>query len=300
MGFGQGAAALRPKGAGAPTSGDPDMDVVAPAPAVEQKPVELDDPALRASHQDGSMVYQRYAGDLFLNGVSAADVEQGSIADCYLVAALAAAAHAHPKVIEQGIKASGNGGFKVRFFERTYSGNYKEIWVDVDADLPTQKGGSRPAYARSTEKNERGMELWPAIYEKAYAAWKKGYDKMGEGGSSQAALEALVGARVSSVSLGWTPADQVWKKLEAMVANGKAGTAGTHGKDRDDLYKDIKLYAWHAYTVMGIEQTEGERFVILRNPWARTEPGNDGKDDGVFRLTLTEFMKYYDNMSLES
>lgn len=302
MGFQAGAEAVKPKAA-APASdhtGDPVQDVT--PKKVEEAPVLVEDPALREKHRDGSMEYKRYEGDLFVNGVSAEDVEQGSIADCYLVAALSATAKAHPDLITNGVKPAGKGAFEVRFFERDYSGKYKEVWIKVDADLATAKGGSRPAYARSTEKNERGMELWPAIYEKAYAVWKKGYDKMGEGGSSQAALEALVGNRVQATTLSYTPEDQIWKKLQAATKDGKmvkAGSAGTHGKDQEEIYKDTNLYAWHAYTIMGIEEKDGARFVILRNPWGRTEPGSDGKDDGIFKLTIADFVKYYSNMNLE-
>ena len=304
MGFQAGSDALKPKGGSDNITGDPTTDVQTPvAPKVEEKPRQIDDPSLRQKHQDDkSLEYKRYAGDLFVNGVSAEDVEQGQIADCYFVAALSATAKAHPELITSGIKAAGAGAFSVRFFERGADGKYKEVWVEVDADLATAKGGSRPAYARSTESNDKGMELWPAIYEKAYAQWKKGYDKMGEGGSSQAALEALTGNRVQSTTLSFTPEDQVWKKLQAASKDGrltKAASAGTHGKDQDDLYKGTNLYAWHAYTIMGIEEKDGGRFVILRNPWGRVEPGTDGKDDGIFRLTVKDFMKYYNNMNIE-
>lgn len=305
MGFQAGSEAVKPKVPAQDPSlaGDPDQEVKpVDAKKVEEAPVVIEDPALREKHRDGSMEYKRYAGDLFVNGVTAQDVEQGSIADCYLVAALAATARANPELITNGIKAAGSGAYDVRFFERDYGGTYKEVWIKVDADLVTSKGGSRPAYARSTEKNDRGMELWPAIYEKAYAVWKKGYDKMGEGGSSQAALEALCGNRVQSTTLATTPEDQIWKKLQAVTKDGamtKAGSAGTHGKDQEDIYKDTNLYAWHAYTIMGTEEKDGQRFVILRNPWGRTEPGSDGKDDGIFKLTIADFVKYYSNMNLE-
>ena len=306
LGFQAGAEAVKPKVSPAKDpsfAGDPETDIKkVDAKKVEEAPVVLEDPALREKHRDGSMEYKRYEGDPFVNGVSAEDVEQGSIADCYLVAALAATAKAHPELIAEGVKAAGKGAFEVRFFERNAAGSYNEVWVKVDADLATTKGGARPAYARSTEKNERGMELWPSLYEKAYAVWKKGYDKMGEGGSSQAALEALTGKRAQSTTLSTTPEDQIWKKLQTATKDGamiKAGSAGTHGKDQEDLYKGQNLFAWHAYTIMGIEEKDGGRFVILRNPWARTEPGNDGKDDGIFKMTITDFAKYYSNMNLE-
>ncbi len=270
-------------------------------PKVEE-PVELEDPALREKHRDGSVEYQRYTGDLFVNGVSPEDVIQGSIADCYLIAALCAVASSNPDLITSGVKPAGVGAWEVRFFERQANRTFKEVWIKVDADLPTLKGRTAPAYARSGDKNDKGLELWPAVFEKAYAVWKQGYDKMGEGGSSKGALEALTGKSVDTMTTEWTPADTIWAKLEKASKDGKLGkaaSAGTHGKDRQDLYEGKRLYAWHAYTVMGIESAGGERFVILRNPWGQSEPGADGKDDGIFKLTLEEFMKYYQNLNLE-
>lgn len=299
------AEALSARGARrAGTAGAPDgpTQVGPMPPPPTTAPADIADPALREKHRDGSMEYKRYAGDLFINGVAAGDVIQGQIADCYLVSALASAAATHPDLITSGIKDSGSGAYEVRFFERQWDGKYKDVWVKVDADLPTSKGGSKPAYATSSERNDKGVELWPAIYEKAYAAWKKGYDKMGEGGSSQAALEALVGAKVGVTTLASTPEDEIWKKLQAASKDGKiikAASAGTHGKDQDAIYKGTNLYAWHAYSILGCREANGQRHVTLRNPWGSTEPGQDGKDDGVFELTLKDFVKFYNNMNLE-
>jgi hypothetical protein len=271
------------------------------APEKKAEPVDLADPKLREKHQDGSLEYKRYAGDLFVNGVSPEDVQQGSIADCYLMAAMAATASAHPELITAAFKPAGEGAWSVRFFESTGKhGEYKENWVKVDADLATAKGKDSPAYGRSADKNARGRELWPSIMEKAYAQWKRGYDKMGEGGSSVAAMEALTGRPATSVGLSYTPEDRVWKKLVTAFKNGKAITAGTHGKDRQELYEGKRLYAWHAYTVLKVREDGKERFVTLRNPWGSSEPGEDGKDDGIFELSLADFMKYYSSANLET
>ena len=36
----------------------------------------------------------------------------------------------------------------------------------------------------------------------------------------------------------------------------------------------------------------------LRNPWGDTEPKNNGKNDGIFKLELSEFMKMYANVEI--
>jgi hypothetical protein len=46
--------------------------------------------------------------------------------------------------------------------------------------------------------------------------------------------------------------------------------------------------------VLGTSEHDGDKFVQLRNPWGNTEPGKDGKNDGIFELKLADFVKYYD------
>lgn len=279
------------------TTGDHSSDWKGP-------PVDLEDPALRETHRDGSVEYKRFEGDLFIDGVSPEDVQQGKIADCYLMAAMASVAKAHPDVIKNGIRRCGDGVYEVRLFEKQGWGdraNFKEVWVKVDTELPAMTGADKPAYGRGMATNERGRELWPSLLEKAYAEWHQGYDKVGEGGSSLDAIESFCGKSCTSVGLGYTPADKVWEKLKAAFVPGqiKAVTAGTHGKEQEELYKGTNLYAWHAYSVLGIREEGGKRLVTIRNPWGNTEPGHDGKDDGIFELSLEDFMKYYDDMNLE-
>src|SRR5438477_12844980 len=53
------------------------------------------------------------------------------------------------------------------------------------------------------------------------------------------------------------------------------------------------IVSYHDYTILGTEEKDGQQFVILRNPWGNFEPGNDGKDDGVFKLSYEDFKKYF-------
>ncbi len=270
---------------------------------------DLADPKLRDKHaNDPSWGYAKAGQDdknsLFYYGVKVTDVYQGAVADCYFVAALAAVASKSPDLIKNGIIDNGDGTYRVRFFQKKdyWSSNYDETWVTVDGDLPALNGNLRYAKGQSTRKG--GRELWPGIYEKAYAELKGGYNEMGEGGSTAAALEALTGSRTTYKSTEYTPADHMWDKIKKATDGGNPVAAGTHGKDRDDLYKGTRLYAWHAYTVMGAyEKGRGKnrkRYVKIRNPWGRVEPGQDGKDDGIFELTIEDFMKFYSSVNFSN
>ncbi len=277
-------------------------------PKVE--PRDMADPRLRDKHQGPNWGYNKAGQDpknkLFYYGVKTTDVFQGAIADCYFVSALSAVAAESPELIEQGIIENGDGTYKVRFFQKKnyWEHNYQENWVTIDGDLSTQNDADESRYAKGQKTRKGGRELWPSLYEKAWATVKGGYDKMGEGGSTAGALEALSGNRVSYASTETTPEDVMWAKLKKASDNDQAMAAGTHGKNEetDKLYAGTSLYAWHAYTVLGVREKgrgkKKQRMVKIRNPWGRVEPGSDGKDDGIFELTLEDFMKFYSSVNI--
>ena len=52
----------------------------------------------------------------------------------------------------------------------------------------------------------------------------------------------------------------------------------------------------HAYTLLGVEEKDGQQLVRLRNPWGSFESGSDGKDDGVFTMPVAEYQKAFTMM----
>jgi len=248
---------------------------------------------------DGTSTYplRRYTGPLFVNGPSASDVRQGAIGDCYLPAAVAAVAHQLPKTIEDGITeqrnpATGDREFSVRF----YSPSGRMELVTVDADLYTRSWGG-PLYGTTPNNNDLDkMELWFPIVEKAYAKWKGSYNAIGNGGSPASVMTALTGKPTRSFDTGYDNADTIFNAVKAAGANKQPMTAGTH--DDAKLYTNSGVYADHAYSVLGGEEANGKKFVLLRNPWGESEAGNDGKNDGFFKLELSQFMKLYSDVAI--
>ncbi len=249
--------------------------------------------------------YKRYEGKLFSRGVRAEDVSQGWLSDCYLAAALSSVAQRYPEKIKSGIVDRGGDVYAVRFYKVNSRGVAKEEWVEVDADFPWFTNKDTWAYLQSTQKGE----LWPSVIEKAYAVWKAGgagdYDTIGQGGWEGDVMEAMTGLTTDSDTVsGAGNDDALWEKLKTASDGKKAMTAGTfddnHGKDA--RYGEATgIYGNHAYTVMGV-RTRGrgkakERKVILRNPWGSGEPTNNGKDDGIFEITLAEFREKYETLT---
>ena len=248
---------------------------------------------------DGTSTYPllRYTGPLFVNGPTASDVRQGAIGDCYLPAAVAAVCHQMPKTIEDGITESRNATTGEREFAvRFYSSSGRMELITVDADLYTRSWGG-PLYGTTTSNNDLDkMELWFPIVEKAYAKWKGSYNTIGNGGSSASVMTALTGKPTRSFDTGYDTADSIFNAIQIAGTNKQPMTAGTH--DDAKLYTNTGVYGDHAYSVLGGEESSGKKFVLLRNPWGESEAGNDGRNDGFFKLELSQFMKLYSDVAI--
>ena len=195
----------------------------------------------RLSNKDGKAEpegysYQEYTGDLFLARTDAEgnesrdpsikDVDQGSVGDCFLIAALGAVAASRPDIIKDMVSYDATTKlYKVTFKELQGDGTYKDRDEYVDGYLPSGSAG-RTAYAQSDSAfDPNNQALWPAIVEKAYAQWKGGYDVLDEGGRSSEAMEAITG--VESVSGAMPSADEVVSHFEALQKDKKSVVCGT-------------------------------------------------------------------------
>ena len=112
-----------------------------------------------------SATYQFVEGSLFQDGISENDVAQGSLGDCYYLAALATVPVDKPEVIQNMFIDNGDNTYTVRFYN-----NGVADYVTVDRYLPTYSWGGR-VYADwgGGSYNESDNELWVALAEKAYA-----------------------------------------------------------------------------------------------------------------------------------
>jgi hypothetical protein len=232
----------------------------------------------------GGVRYAAQSGSLAVGGIGADDPLQGAVGDCYFVSSLAAVANTHPELLERAVRTNRDGTYTVTLWERTQPGKpATPVQVTIDGNFPTR--GGQLEYVAAREKKE----LWPLVFEKAYAAWKGGYGDI-EGGMGANALMALTGATPSffPVANDMAPAE-VFAKLEAACAGGGCVVADSKpfGSDVQGIIED------HTYTVLGVVEQNGQQLVKLRNPWGQREPGHDGKDDGVFLLPIAQFTHAY-------
>ncbi len=141
------------------------------------------------------------------------------------------------------------------------------------------------------------MELWFPLVEKAYAQWKGSYNAIGNGGLSSEVFEEVLGRAGQDMSISEGRAEAVWNTLKAAVDRKSPVSAGTYGESDEARYTNTGVYADHSYSVFGYEVKNGEKYVILRNPWGESEPyPGDGKNDGIFSLKLKDFTHLYQTL----
>ncbi len=261
--------------------------------------VDLPDPALHKDELDASgkpkFSTKRYSGPLFKDGVHPTDVAQGQIGNCYMPAAYAAMAQSNPEVLQNMIKDNGDGTYTVTFKEKDWRNNrYRDVEIKVDGDLYVRAWGG-PLYGSVTgsDKGQTTMELWYPLVEKAYAQWKGSYNSIGNGGLADDVMEATLGRPGVNRSIKYTNPDQLWGEIKKAVDEKRPTAAGTYGESQSAMYTNSGIYANHAYSILGYEEKDGEKVLIIRNPWGESEPSGNGANDGIFRLKLEEFTRLY-------
>lgn len=255
----------------------------------------LPDPGL--AHTDGQVVYQRRTGALFVNAATADDPKQGDLGDCRVIAFLSAFAAAKPGELEKRVRDNGDGTCTVTFYQGKYEQdeNGQVVWkakpydVEVDYELPVGMD-DHLAYASSTSKDE----LWISVIEKAYALTvehRGGYAFLDQcqGGDPFRLFDGGMYVPATSVS---GPDKDVQAIVRANVDNHVPMTASSYASTERN-FNGTGLVANHMYSLLGFKKVGSRCYVELRNPWAKTEPGNDGKDDGRFWLEWSKFKKFF-------
>jgi hypothetical protein len=208
-------------------------------------------------------------------GPGVADIVQGQLGDCFLLASLASVAKLSPELIRNRVADLGDGTYAVQFMKRGV-----EVYVRVDGTLPSSDSGSL-VYAQLG----RQSSLWVAIVEKAYALFR----------DPQGRYESLQGGFMGEVyeDLG-LPADSVFtsdsgssllQMLNDAISAGEAVTFATITK-----IGKVPVLSDHAYMVDKVIAGHGGGLTKLRlfNPWGRDGAGHDSKDDGYITLTASQ------------
>lgn len=232
------------------------------------------------------------------------NIAQGEIGDCYFLAAVAALANtpAGKHSIMKMIQENQDGTYTVTF------------------------PNSKPVTFTSPTDTERGMYSttspdgnWLEVLEKAYAIKtnrdglthkftpsSNPYDAIGNGGLLSSGISTLTGKSVDTdVSL-LTSDATMRSKLQAALKEGRImSTAVLKSLNPwNEGRTDSGLPRAHAYSILGFDAKTDQ--ITIRNPWGHTELQNkagqprDGKDDGVFTMSLAEFKSTFAYISYQS
>lgn len=118
-----------------------------------------------------------------------------------------------------------------------------------------------------------------------------------QGGLAGDAIFALTGRKSDYVDhIAETDDAQLWDQTQAATASNRLMVAGTYDADAKIDYESKGMSSGHAYSVFGVSEQNGERFVTLRHPHADTEWGRDGKVDGTFTMPWATFRELYDDL----
>ncbi len=216
------------------------------------------------------------------------------MANCYYIAALSAVAWAMPYRIIHMTRATGvaqeHFTNMIRFYKPD-SGGALDREIEVTDSVPVNTASGWFIYCRSSEAGE----IWPAVYEKAYAKLKTGISgdhpdiTATTWGDCVWSSAQLTGQQRFCSSTASHSADALWdivrgnsmshRTFDPMTAwTYSTGDAGT----KKIVYSDANIVASHCYTVLGWDYRNSRNFIILRNPWGNTEATVQTLNDTVW------------------
>lgn len=218
------------------------------------------------------------AGNLDMASIDPNDVDQNSLGDCYFVSALAALADDDPHLIRDNISDNGDGTYTVTLYDRV-DGELQPIEVTVNGDMPdTERYDDETGRWVTTDRftaGEADGELWPRIYEKAYASYLGDGDLVAGyreiiGGDGADSLQALTGVEATTVST----SDLTVGELRELTEEGAVLPASQRyvpgsgvwvfGRDTGNYsVGDDTIVTRHQYWV---EEVRDNGEIVVRNP----------------------------------
>lgn len=253
--------------------------------------IDLEDPT--SAKADSQLPKKSFYGAPVFSddGPTRADVNQGALGDCYLMAAMSSLASTPRgrKRLQEMIRDNGDGTYTVLFEDRSSE--------TIDGDFFVGRNSKSPAYAQF---GAGGVALWPMILEKGYAQRNStSYERI-KGGNPTAAMQLLGGEPTENLKLqSGSSRREITQAIDSANTDGRALVAAGGG---------------HAWTVVA---TDGKT-VELYNPWGDNSGWSDmesfwkdlGIDQRAFNLMsrpggrlmvpIDHFSKHWDYIGYEA
>ena len=199
--------------------------------------------------------------------ISVSDINQGSLGDCFLLAAVGELAVYDPAVISKMISVNANGTESVALFEAPNGSvpgpNATQFSLTSQTVTNSFAAGSvNSGVAQDVVGGSK--EIWVQVLEKAFAQANGGYAGISQGGSPVIALQQLTGRNA-----GWeSPIQATAASLTADVNRGDLIVMDTANSSN----LPYGLVGDHAYMFEGLVNSNGVSSVRLGNPWGMDQP----------------------------
>jgi hypothetical protein len=199
--------------------------------------------------------------------ISASDINQGQLGDCFLLSSFGEEALFHPSAVTNMIHNNGNGTETVTLYTSANgrlptftTTSFKATTVTVSNVFSSESVNS--AAKQDVVGNQK--EIWPQVLEKAVATLDGGYNAIAYGGDPLVAMEELTGHATSYT----TPASLTLATLQNYVAAGDLIVMDTSSGGR----LPYGLVTDHAYMFDKLTGTGSSAAVQLINPWGFDQP----------------------------
>ncbi len=201
------------------------------------------------------------------NAISADDIHQGQMGDCFLLSSIGEIALLKPSFISSMIHLNSNGTETVTLYEGSNgrlpgwnTAAFKPVAEAITNVFPTNSVNS--GVGQDVVGNQK--EIWVQVLEKAVATLNGGYAGIANGGSPVIAMEELTGHAATSMS----PASLTLAALQSLIKAGDMIVMDTlpNGAEPDGLFND------HAYMFQSVTGTGSAAVVHLINPWGFDQP----------------------------
>jgi hypothetical protein len=205
---------------------------------------------------------------LFGSGAKPDDVEQGSIGNCWFLAAAASVAEVPNRLENNWITKDMNA-------EGIYAINMYILGVPITVvvdDYVPHYGSTYNTIFAKVQRSGDGMVTWMTILEKAYAKLMGNYAQL-IAGWARRGVETLTGFPADSVTHSDVTEAQLWDLLDAADNSNDIINASSHHNSAGDTMTNGDGIAYsHAYSVIGTETITDlsgntHKLFRVRNPW---------------------------------